>query len=85
MPCAGLPLTSPKTYSAAFTDDAHMAVEAVQQQFPGAPLYAVGYSLGAVILTKYLAEADSGHWPKKGVALCAQASRLTITLQWVRM
>jgi predicted alpha/beta-fold hydrolase len=63
---AGLPLTSPKTYSAAFTDDAHMAMEAVQQRFPGAPLFAVGFSLGAVILTKYLAEADSGHWEKQG-------------------
>eukprot|EP00884_Botryococcus_braunii_P019369 jgi/Botrbrau1/6115/Bobra.331_2s0010.1 len=69
--CAGLPLTSPKTYSAAFTDDAHMAVEAVQQQFPDAPLFAVGFSLGSVILTKYLAEADSGHWDKKGSGIAA--------------
>jgi alpha-beta hydrolase superfamily lysophospholipase len=46
-----------------------MAVEEVQRQFPTAPLFAVGYSLGAVILTKYLAEADSGHWRGQGRTL----------------
>ena len=28
--------------------------------FPEAPVFAVGYSLGGLILTKYLAEADVG-------------------------
>jgi predicted alpha/beta-fold hydrolase len=29
-------------------------------RFPGSPVYAAGYSLGALILAKYLSEADQG-------------------------
>ncbi len=60
---AGLPMTSPRCYSASFTDDMHQAVGALHAAFPAAPLLAAGYSLGALILTKYLAEVDQGHWP----------------------
>ena len=59
-------MTSPKCYSAAFTDDVHLGVEEVQRRFPDAPLFAAGFSLGSMILTKYLAEADSGKWPGQG-------------------
>ena len=31
-----------------------------RSRFPHAPLMAVGYSLGSVLLAKYLAEADNG-------------------------
>jgi predicted alpha/beta-fold hydrolase len=31
-----------------------------RSRFPAAPLCASGYSLGSVVLSKYLAEADSG-------------------------
>jgi predicted alpha/beta-fold hydrolase len=67
--CPGLPLTGPKCYSAAFTDDAHVGVETVQRRFPEAPLFAAGYSLGSLILTKYLAEADTGKWTNQGAGL----------------
>jgi len=56
-------MTSPRCYSASFTDDMHQAVGALHAAFPAAPLLAAGYSLGALILTKYLAEVDQGHWP----------------------
>ena len=59
-------MTSPRCYSAAFTDDVHQAVCELRRRFPGAPIVAAGYSLGAMLLTKYLAEADSGHWPGEG-------------------
>lgn len=59
-------MTSPRCYSAAFTDDVHQAVCELRRRFPGAPIVAAGYSLGAMLLTKYLAEADSGHWPGAG-------------------
>jgi predicted alpha/beta-fold hydrolase len=59
-------MTVPKCYSATFTDDAHLGIEEVQRRFPDAPLFAAGYSLGALILTKYLAEADTGKWPGQG-------------------
>lgn len=62
MPAAAVP----QTYSAAFTDDVHEALLSVRSRYPGAPTVAVGYSLGAVILTKYLAEADSGRWGSQG-------------------
>ncbi|BDA43976.1 Phospholipase ABHD3 [Coccomyxa sp. Obi] len=70
--CAGLPMTAPKCYSATFTDDVHFGIEEVQRRFPDAPLFAAGYSLGALILTKYLAEADTGKWPGQGSGIkCA--------------
>lgn len=59
-------MTAPKCYSATFTDDVHFGIEEVQHRFPDAPLFAAGYSLGALILTKYLAEADTGKWPGLG-------------------
>lgn len=62
-------MTAPKCYSATFTDDVHFGIEEVQRRFPDAPLFAAGYSLGALILTKYLAEADTGKWPGKGAQL----------------
>ncbi len=73
--CAGLPLTNSRTYSAAFTDDAHFAVDKIQRRFPDAPLFAAGYSLGSLILTKYLAEAGTGKWVGNGAALCAALSK----------
>lgn len=38
-----------------------------RSRFPGAPVFAVGYSLGGLKLTKYLGEADAGlHVPPPG-------------------
>ena len=64
--CAGLELTSPTLYCASFTDDVHLAVEEVHHQFPHARLFAAGYSLGSLILCKYLAEAANGTWKATG-------------------
>ena len=76
---AGLPLTNSRTYSAAFTDDAHFAVEEIQRRFPDAPLFAAGYSLGSLILTKYLAEADTGKWVGEGVVLLQLSVELQVS------
>ena len=65
--CAGLELTSPTLYCASFTDDVHLAVEEIHHQFPNARLFAAGYSLGSLILCKYLAEAANGTWKVKGM------------------
>lgn len=32
------------------------------RKFPGAPVFALGYSLGALLLAKYLGEADAARW-----------------------
>lgn len=40
-------------------------------RFPSAPLMAAGYSLGSVLLTKYVAEADVGLFGAGGSGLVA--------------
>ena len=67
--CAGLELTSPAVYCASFTDDVHLAVEEIHLQYPNARLFAAGYSLGSLILCKYLAECGNGTWKATGVKL----------------
>ncbi|KAG2442339.1 hypothetical protein HXX76_002425 [Chlamydomonas incerta] len=65
--CNGLPFTAPRGYAATLSHDVYTAVYSVRARFPGAPLFAVGYSLGGLKLTKYLGEADAGlHVPPPG-------------------
>ncbi|KXZ44301.1 hypothetical protein GPECTOR_70g532 [Gonium pectorale] len=65
--CNGLPFTAPRGYAATLSHDVFTAVYSVRARFPTAPLLAVGYSLGGLKLTKYLAEADAGlHLPPPG-------------------
>lgn len=47
-------------YSAVDTSDLHAAVERVQQDYPDAPIFLAGFSLGAMLVTKYLADIMSG-------------------------
>ncbi|KAI0781038.1 AB-hydrolase YheT [Trametes elegans] len=54
--CAGVPLTSPQLYSAQNTDDIRAAVLYIEKLYPRAPLIGIGFSLGANVLTRYLAE-----------------------------
>ncbi|KAH9854129.1 AB-hydrolase YheT [Lenzites betulinus] len=54
--CAGVPLTSPQLYSALHTDDIRVAVMYIAKLYPRATLIGVGFSLGANVLTRYLAE-----------------------------
>ncbi|KAG9318460.1 Alpha/Beta hydrolase protein [Chiua virens] len=54
--CAGVPITSPQLYSAGGTDDIRQAVFHISNRFPDAPLLALGFSLGANVMTRYIAE-----------------------------
>ncbi|KDR69701.1 hypothetical protein GALMADRAFT_40987, partial [Galerina marginata CBS 339.88] len=54
--CAGVPITSPRLYTAGHTDDTYLALLHISQEYPDAPLLGLGFSLGANILTRYLAE-----------------------------
>lgn len=54
--CAGVPITSPQFYSAGHTDDFRQAIFYISTVFPDAPLLGVGFSLGANVLTRYVAE-----------------------------
>jgi abhydrolase domain-containing protein 1/3 len=62
--CGGLALTSPLPYTADGTADAAAGLAAAGAAFPACSgVAAVGFSLGAIILTKYIAEAEAGAWP----------------------
>ena len=54
--CAGVPVTSPRLYSAGTTDDLRVALMYLTAVYPESPLLGVGFSLGASVLAKYLAE-----------------------------
>ncbi|KAJ8451085.1 hypothetical protein Cgig2_026894 [Carnegiea gigantea] len=54
--CGHSPVTTPKFYSASFTGDLREVVEHVHCRYPKANVYAVGWSLGANILVRYLGE-----------------------------
>ncbi|KAF8136337.1 AB-hydrolase YheT [Boletus edulis] len=54
--CAGVPVTSPQFYSAGHTDDIRQAVFHISNRFPDAPLLGLSFSLGANVMTRYIAE-----------------------------
>ena len=54
--CSESELRTPQLYSAGYTEDIRRVVKTIAARYPKAPLMAVGYSLGANILVKYLAE-----------------------------
>jgi len=61
--CGGQELTSGRGYTALQAPDVAVAVASLSARFPRAPLLGVGFSLGAVLLAKYVAEADMGLMP----------------------
>lgn len=68
--CGDSPVTTPQFYSASFTGDLRQVVAHVGDRYPKANLYAVGWSLGANILVRYLGE-ESHTCPLSGaVSLC---------------
>uniref|UniRef100_A0A2N9G045 AB hydrolase-1 domain-containing protein n=1 Tax=Fagus sylvatica TaxID=28930 RepID=A0A2N9G045_FAGSY len=68
--CGNSPVTTPKLYSASFTGDMREVVAHVSARYPKANLYAVGWSMGANILVRYLGE-ESHTCPLSGaVSLC---------------
>ncbi|KAG9157408.1 hypothetical protein Leryth_010254 [Lithospermum erythrorhizon] len=54
--CAGSPLTSPRLFSAADSDDVSTAIDYIKRERPWSTMVAVGWGYGANMLTKYLAE-----------------------------
>lgn len=53
---AGVPITSPRFYSAGHTDDTRNALLYITHLYPKAPLLALGFSLGSNVITRYLGE-----------------------------
>jgi predicted alpha/beta-fold hydrolase len=54
--CGGLALTTPRGYNAAYTGDIRGVVQQLSARLQGAPLFLVGNSLSASLVTKYLGE-----------------------------
>ncbi|KAJ4479033.1 Alpha/Beta hydrolase protein [Lentinula aciculospora] len=54
--CAGVPVTSKQLYSAGWTDDLRMATIYLAHTYPRAPQLGLGFSLGANVMVRYLAE-----------------------------
>ncbi|XP_027355507.1 embryogenesis-associated protein EMB8 [Abrus precatorius] len=68
--CGDSPVTTPQFYSASFLGDMHEVVSHVTTRYPSANVYAVGWSLGANILVRYLGQ-ESHNCPLSGaVSLC---------------
>ncbi|KAI9092288.1 hypothetical protein K1719_027788 [Acacia pycnantha] len=68
--CGDSPVTTPKFYSASFLGDLREVVSHVNTLYPEANIYAVGWSLGANILVRYLGQ-ESHACPLSGaVSLC---------------
>lgn len=53
---AGTPLTTPRLYTAGHTDDLRQALTFIVNKYPRAPLLGMGFSMGANIMTRYVAE-----------------------------
>ncbi|KAJ7650145.1 Alpha/Beta hydrolase protein [Roridomyces roridus] len=54
--CSGVPITSPKFYTAAQTDDLRQALMFISSLYPDAPLLGLGFSIGGNVMMRYLAE-----------------------------
>ncbi|KAI0776567.1 AB-hydrolase YheT [Trametes elegans] len=66
--CAGTPVTSEQLYHCGNTDDARQALMYIAERYPHARLIGLGFSLGANVLVRYLAQ--EGH-ESRLVAGCA--------------
>ena len=64
------PLTTPQFYSASYTGDVRHVVDLLHERFPDAPLFAIGWSLGANILTNFLGEEGENAKLDGAAALC---------------
>ncbi|KAJ6596869.1 Alpha/Beta hydrolase protein [Mycena vulgaris] len=67
--CAGVPITSPQLYSAGHTGDIRETLAYISQLYPRACLLGLGFSLGANVLTRYLAQEGEKSRLSAGCAL----------------
>ncbi|KAG1890972.1 AB-hydrolase YheT [Suillus subluteus] len=83
--CAGVPVTSPQLYSAGHTDDLRQALFYISHRYPEAPLLGLSFSLGANVMTRYVAEEGERSRLKSACVLgcpwnlAANASKLLAT------
>jgi len=68
--CSGEPNRLARSYHSGATDDIHRMVELVTQRFPNVPVNAVGYSLGANALLKYVGEQSNKCQLSSAIGVC---------------
>ncbi|XVF68242.1 hypothetical protein PTKIN_Ptkin10aG0189300 [Pterospermum kingtungense] len=66
----GVSLTSDCCYNAGWTEDVRKIIDHIRCEYPEAPLYAVGTSLGSNVLVKYLGEDGTNTPLVGGAAIC---------------
>ncbi|WP_305857714.1 hydrolase [Balneatrix alpica] len=69
--CSGEPNRLARAYHSGETSDAAQLLTLLRQRYPHRPLLAVGYSLGANMLLKYLGEQGSDCPLQGAIAVCA--------------
>ncbi|KFK45137.1 hypothetical protein AALP_AA1G348500 [Arabis alpina] len=67
----GVSVTSDCFYNAGYTEDIRVVLGYLQQKYPMAPLFAIGTSIGANILVKYLGEEGEKTPLRGAVAICS--------------
>ena len=77
-------MTSPQLYSALHTDDIRVAVMHISKLYPRAPLIGVGFSLGANVLTRYVAQEGENCRLAAGCALGSVSVLVLTTFLTVR-
>jgi len=85
--CANSNITTPVLFNARATWDVRQTVKWLRKTFPNRPLYGIGFSLGANILTNYLGEEGSSCEFKAAVALSCpwslDVSNLSLQRTWL--
>ncbi|KAB8070823.1 Alpha/Beta hydrolase protein [Aspergillus leporis] len=85
--CAQTKITSGVLYNARATWDVRQAIKWLRKTFPNRPLFGIGFSLGANILTNYLGEEGEACQLKAAV-LCAspwnlEVSSVSLQSSWI--
>ncbi|RDW70186.1 alpha hydrolase-3 [Coleophoma crateriformis] len=85
--CANHKITSPILYNARATWDCRQTVKWLKKKFPNRPLYGIGFSLGANILTNYVGEEGSACMLKAAVVISSpwnlDASNHALQRTWI--
>ncbi|CAL5220658.1 g2704 [Coccomyxa viridis] len=82
--CEGLKLESPRPYSQLDTDDVQTAIAGLRNMYPDAPILLAGYSLGAMLVAKYLAEARYNSAASGIVAAASVSNPFDLGAAWKR-
>ncbi|RDW89448.1 alpha hydrolase-22 [Coleophoma cylindrospora] len=85
--CANHKITSSILYNARATWDCRQTVKWLRKKFPNRPLYGIGFSLGANILTNYIGEEGSACMLKAAVVISSpwnlDASNHALQRSWI--